>query len=160
MIHICETLHIAEWKKDGVQRSDHHHSQSQPDTDLVKKKLQMQWIPTDVIEFIRKGLERSHVSFQSTSRNSHMRSLTGKHFYYQTGWVLDIVKRAVPLIRIDLAETEDEASVEAIIDFGITQSFVGRDSTYAKLLERYGRPSLTKHGKTLQQVVLLSLIHI
>jgi len=36
-------------------------------------------------------------------------------------FVLDVVKRAVPLIRIDFAEVESEASVEAIIDFGITQ---------------------------------------
>ena len=68
-------------------------------------------------------------------------------------YVLDVVKRAVPVMRIDFAETDGEASVEAIIDFGITQLFVGQDSPYARLLERYGRPIPTKH-KTLEQVVL------
>jgi len=50
-------------------------------------------------------------------------------------YVLDVVKRAVPLLLIDFAETEGEASAQAIIDFGITHSFVGRDSPYIKLLK-------------------------
>ena len=67
-------------------------------------------------------------------------------------YALDAVKRVVPLITVEFAETEYKASAQAIIDFGITHSFVGRDSPYIKLLERYGR-WIARTG-TMEQVVL------
>jgi len=69
--------------------------------------------------------------------------------------VMDVVRRAVPLVLLDFAESECEATAQAIIDFGVTHSFVGRDSPYIRLLERYARyipahPSVN----TTEQVVL------
>ena len=55
---------------------------------------------------------------------------------------------------VDLAETEEEARAQAIIDFGITQSFVGQDSPYVKLIERYGRYIRRKDAEPMDQVVL------
>jgi len=67
-------------------------------------------------------------------------------------YALEVVKQVVPLIMVEFAETESEASAQAIIDFGITHSFVGRDSPYVRLLERYGR-WIARTG-TMEQVVL------
>ena len=51
---------------------------------------------------------------------------------------MDVVRRAIPVIQLDLEKSFMSSPVRAIIDLGATHSFISKGSTYLERMLRYG----------------------
>ena len=67
---------------------------------------------------------------------------------------MDVVKRAIPVIQLDLDKSYMGSPVKAVIDLGVTHSFISKDSLYLEKMLRYGTLIDEPDMPTFEQIVL------
>jgi len=68
--------------------------------------------------------------------------------------MMDVVRQAVPVVQLDLEKPFMASPVRAVIDLGVTHSFVSRDSKYLEKLRYFGTLIKDPKQKSYDQIFL------
>jgi len=72
----------------------------------------------------------------------------------EQGELIDVVRQAIPVVQLDLEKLFMSSPIKAIIDLGVTHSFISKDSMYLDRMLRYGTLIDDPDMPTFEQIVL------